>query len=109
MDNEQFPGFNPEFGGIVVGDAYRVDQDKVADRRFYPENPKRLGQGEKAPLLIDPCQVGPTHSLIVIGSGRHKTTTAIPTLPARSPQCFTRHASAWSTRSMKSTPQPISA
>ncbi len=78
--HERFPGPNPEFGGIVVGEAYRVDQDKVADTRFYPENPKSWGQGGRAPLLIDPCQEGPTHSLMVIGSGGYKTTTAISTL-----------------------------
>ncbi|MDE2390799.1 MAG: conjugal transfer protein TraG, partial [Rhodospirillales bacterium] len=27
---ERFPGPNPAFGGIVVGEAYRVDQDKIA-------------------------------------------------------------------------------
>ena len=77
---QRFPGINPAFGGIVVGEAYRVDQDKAASQRFDPENPKTWGQGGKAPLLIDPCREGPTHSLMVIGSGGFKTTTAISTL-----------------------------
>jgi type IV secretion system protein VirD4 len=77
---ERFPGVNPAFGGIVIGEAYRVDQDKVADKRFDPENPKTWGQGGIAPLLIDPCREGPTHSLMVIGSGGYKTTTAVSTL-----------------------------
>jgi type IV secretion system protein VirD4 len=34
---ERFPGVNPAFGGIVIGEAYRVDQDNVADKRFDPE------------------------------------------------------------------------
>jgi type IV secretion system protein VirD4 len=77
---ERFPGANPAFGGIVVGEAYRVDQDKVSSQRFDPENSKSWGKGGKAPLLIDPCREGPTHSLMVIGSGGYKTTTAISTL-----------------------------
>jgi type IV secretion system protein VirD4 len=77
---QRFPGVNPAFGGVVVGEAYRVDQDKVAQQRFFPEKPQSWGQGGKAPLLIDPCQEGPTHSLMVIGSGGYKTTTAISTL-----------------------------
>jgi type IV secretion system protein VirD4 len=77
---ERFPGVNPSFGGIVVGEAYRVDQDKAAARRFDPDNPKSWGQGGKAPLLIDPCREGPTHSLMIIGSGGYKTTTAVSTL-----------------------------
>lgn len=77
---ERFPGVNPAFGGIVVGEAYRVDQDKVAEKRFDPDNPKTWGQGGKAPLLIDPCREGPTHSLMIIGSGGYKTTCAVSTL-----------------------------
>lgn len=77
---ERFSGANAVFGGLVVGEAYRVDKDMVADKRFFAENPKSWGQGGKAPLLIDPCQEGPTHSLMVIGSGGYKTVSAISTL-----------------------------
>jgi len=77
---ERFPGINPVFGGIVVGEAYRVDQDKTAATSFDHENQKTWGQGGRAPLLIDACREGPTHSLVVIGSGGFKTTTAIATL-----------------------------
>jgi type IV secretion system protein VirD4 len=77
---ERFAGVNPEFGGIVVGEGYRVDQDKSASARFDPENTRTWGQGGKGPLLIDACREGPTHSLVVIGSGGFKTTTAISTL-----------------------------
>jgi type IV secretion system protein VirD4 len=77
---ERFAGVNPEFGGIVVGEAYRVDEDKAAAARFDPENARTWGRGGKSPLLIDACREGPTHSLVVIGSGGFKTTTAISTL-----------------------------
>lgn len=77
---KRFPGPNPLFGGVVVGEAYRVDEDKVANERFDPENPKSWGKGGKSPLLIDPCKEGPTHSLVIVGSGGYKTTTAISTM-----------------------------
>ncbi len=77
---KRFPGPDPVYGGIVVGEAYRVDEDKAAKERFDPEDPKSWGKGGKAPLLIDPCREGPTHSLIIVGSGGYKTTTAISTL-----------------------------
>ena len=77
---ERFSGPDAAFGGIVVGEAYRVDQDKVARKRFDPDNAESWGQGGKAPLLIDPCRDGPTHSLMIIGSGGFKTTCAVSTL-----------------------------
>jgi type IV secretion system protein VirD4 len=76
----RFPGPSPLYGGIVVGEAYRVDEDKVAKERFDPENRKSWGKGGKAPLLIDPCREGPTHALVIVGSGGYKTTTAVSTL-----------------------------
>jgi type IV secretion system protein VirD4 len=75
-----FPGPDPAFGGIVVGEAYRVDQDRVAERAFDPANRKTWGKGGKAELLVDPCRLGPTHSLIIAGSGGFKSTSAIATL-----------------------------
>ncbi len=75
-----FPGPSAEFGGIVVGEAYRVDQDKVAAVTFDPRNKGTWGQGGKAPLLIDACQSGPTHSLVFAGAGSFKTTSAASTL-----------------------------
>jgi type IV secretion system protein VirD4 len=77
---ERFRGPDPAFGGIVVGEAYRVDQDRMAAKRFDAENPKSWGQGGKAPLLIDPCREGPTHALMIIGSGGYKTMCAVSTL-----------------------------
>lgn len=76
-----FPGPDPAFGGIVVGEAYRVDQDRVAKSAFDPANPRTWGKGGTAPLLVDPCRTGPTHALVVAGSGGYKTTSvAVPTL-----------------------------
>ena len=75
-----FPGPSAEFGGIVVGEAYRVDQDKVASVAFDPRNKATWGKGGKAALLVDPCQSGPTHSLMFAGAGSFKTTSAVSTL-----------------------------
>ena len=76
-----FPGPDPVFGGIVIGEAYRVDQDRVAKLAFDPANRRSWGKGGSAPLLVDPCRTGPTHALVVAGSGGYKTTSvAVPTL-----------------------------
>lgn len=78
-----FPGPDPVHGGLVVGEAYRVDLDPAAKGPFDPAAPRSWGQGGKAPLLIDPCRTGPTHGLVFAGSGGFKTTaTAVPTLLA---------------------------
>ncbi|WP_176556197.1 type IV secretory system conjugative DNA transfer family protein [Rubellimicrobium rubrum] len=87
-----FPGPDPVHGGLVVGEAYRVDQDRAVRRRgvgsagrsmrpFDPDDPTSWGQGGRAPLLIDPCRSGPTHALVLAGSGGFKTTSVgVPTL-----------------------------
>ena len=76
-----FPGPDPAFGGIVVGEAYRVDQDRVARLAFDPADRRSWGKGGTAALLVDPCRTGPTHALVVAGSGGYKTTSvAVPTL-----------------------------
>ncbi|WP_309228725.1 type IV secretory system conjugative DNA transfer family protein [Roseomonas sp. KE2513] len=77
---DRFPGPHPDFGGVVVGEAYRVDQDKVAKLAFDPERRETWGQGGKAALLVDPCKIGPTHSLVFAGSGGFKTVSAASTL-----------------------------
>jgi type IV secretion system protein VirD4 len=77
---QRFPGPDPEFGGIVVGEAYRVDEDRVAGLSFDPDDPKTWGQGGKAPLLIDPCRTGPGHRVMIAGSGGFKTVCAATTL-----------------------------
>ena len=76
-----FPGPNPLYGGVVVGEAYRVDQDKVAGLRFDPDDRGTWGRGGTAPLLIDPCTADATHGAVFAGSGGFKTTAiTIPTL-----------------------------
>lgn len=75
-----FPGPHPVYGGIVVGEAYRVDQDSVAHVPFDPNDRRTWGQGGRAPLLIDPCTGSSTHNMIVAGPGGFKSTTAISTI-----------------------------
>ena len=76
-----FPGPDPAHGGLVVGEAYRVDRDRVAHLPFEPDDPGTWGKGGIAPLLVDPCRSGPTHALVVAGSGGFKTTSiGVPTL-----------------------------
>jgi type IV secretion system protein VirD4 len=76
-----FPGQDVTHGGIVVGEAYRVDQDRVARRAFDPTNRRTWGRGGGAPLLIDPCRTGSTHGLVFSGPGGFKTTSVgIPTM-----------------------------
>ncbi len=76
-----FPGPTEDYGGIVVGEAYRVDKSPAARIRFESDKPETWGQGGKAPLLIDPCKSGSTHGAVFAGSGGYKTTAVvIPTL-----------------------------
>ena len=78
---ELFPGVDPTYGGIVVGEAYRVDRDEVAQQAFDPGDPRTWGRGGTSPLLLDPCRSGPTHAMVVAGSGGYKTTSiGVPTL-----------------------------
>ncbi|MFQ8433309.1 type IV secretory system conjugative DNA transfer family protein [Amaricoccus sp. W119] len=85
-----FPGPDPRHGGIVVGEAYRVDLDRHGSswhgssrRPFDPADPATWGAGGTAPLLIDPCRSGSTHALVLAGSGGFKTTSVgIPTMLA---------------------------
>jgi type IV secretion system protein VirD4 len=76
-----FPGPDAAHGGIVVGEAYRIDRDRVARRAFDPADRSTWGQGGTAPLLIDPCRSGSTHALVFGGPGGFKTTSVgIPTM-----------------------------
>jgi type IV secretion system protein VirD4 len=70
----------PEPGGIVVGEAYRVDKDTVADRGFRADDRETWGVGGKAPLLCFDASFGSTHGLVFAGSGGFKTTSVtVPT------------------------------
>lgn len=55
----RFPGPQTPHGGIVVGEAYRVDHDRaVAGVEFDPRDETTWGMGGTAQLLIDPCTKG---------------------------------------------------
>ena len=76
-----FPGPDEVYGGIVVGEAYRVDRDRVAHRAFDPADQTTWGQAGSTPLLVDPCRTGSTHALVFAGPGGFKTTAiGVPTM-----------------------------
>jgi len=77
-----FPGPDPAYGGIVVGEAYRADEDRSAGKcGFDPQDKRTWGRGGTALLLIDPCRTEPTHALVLAGSGGLKTTSVgVPTI-----------------------------
>ena len=70
----------PEKGGIVVGEAYRVDKNVVAARSFRADDKESWGAGGRTPLLCFDGSFGSTHGLVFAGSGGFKTTSVtIPT------------------------------
>ncbi|WP_426960338.1 type IV secretory system conjugative DNA transfer family protein [Muricoccus radiodurans] len=71
---------DPDLGGIVVGEAERVDLGPVARVRFVPEDRETWGNGGRVPLLIDPCKRGTTHSIVIAGGGAYKSTTLVTSL-----------------------------
>ncbi|SEF05812.1 type IV secretion system protein VirD4 [Rhizobiales bacterium GAS188] len=77
-----FDASREQLGGVVVGEAYRVDQDPGAVRRaFDPRNRATWGKGGTAPLLVFDLGWGGTHGLVFAGSGSYKTvSTCVPTL-----------------------------
>ena len=74
------PTPDPEIGGVVVGEADRVDLGDIAHVPFNPDERTTWGDGGKAPLLIDPCKRGSTHSMVIGGGGTYKSTTLVTTL-----------------------------
>ena len=77
-----FDAAREPLGGVVVGEAYRVDQDSGAIRKaFDPRDRSTWGKGGKAPLLVFDLSWGGTHGLVFAGSGSFKTvSTCVPTL-----------------------------
>ena len=70
----------PADGEIVIGERYRVDQTRVKDLAFEPENRKTWGDGGAALLLTYKLDFDSTHMMFFAGSGGFKTTsTVIPT------------------------------
>lgn len=71
---------DPEVGGVVVGELERVDLGPVARMRFDPQRKETWGNGGSAPLMIDPCRSGTTHSIVIAGGGGYKSTTLVTSL-----------------------------
>lgn len=71
---------DPVTGGVVVGECVRMDLSPVAHLPFEPELPETWGDGGRAPLLIDPCKRGSTHSLVIGGGGTYKSSALVTTL-----------------------------
>jgi type IV secretion system protein VirD4 len=69
-----------DVGGIVVGEADRVDLGPAARAQFDPDNRVTWGNGGKAPLLIDPCKRGSTQSMVIGGGGTFKSTALVASL-----------------------------
>lgn len=70
---ELFDANKAPLGGVVIGEAYRVDQDEGAGSPFDPRVAATWGQGGRAPLLVDGFSFGATHGIAFAGSGGFKT------------------------------------
>ncbi len=80
MNMKEARNLFPSTGTIILGEAYRVDQDTIADCPFLTEDPTSWGKGGNAPLLAFDSSFGSTHGLAFAGSGGFKTTSlVIPT------------------------------
>lgn len=69
-----------EIGGVVLGEAVRMDATPVAKLRFRPKDKATWGPGGTAPLMFDYCEEGSTHGLVMVNSGGFKTTSLMLTL-----------------------------
>lgn len=67
----------PSTGGIVIGERYRPDRDRTADRNFAPHCKETWGRGGTAPPLCFDGGFGSTHGLVFAGSGGFKTTSVV--------------------------------
>jgi type IV secretion system protein VirD4 len=78
---ELFPPVpDDDVGGVVVGEADRVDLGPAAHIPFNPDNRATFGNGGRAPMLIDPCKRGSTHSIVCGGGGTFKSTALVASL-----------------------------
>jgi len=69
-----------EYGGVVVGERYRVDRDGSSKRVFRADDAESWGKGGKVPLLCFDGSFGSSHGIVFAGSGGFKTTSVtIPT------------------------------
>lgn len=70
----------PDTGGIVIGEAYRVDRDSVSKIAFRTGDATSWGAGGRAPLLCFDGSFGSSHGIVFAGSGGFKTTSVtVPT------------------------------
>lgn len=70
----------PEAGGIVVGEACRVDRQAAGGHGFRADDRETWGAGGKSPLLCFDGSFGSSHGLVFAGSGGFKTTSVtVPT------------------------------
>lgn len=70
----------PEVAGIVIGEAYRVDEDGVAPIPFRADKPETWGAAGRSPLLCFDGSFGSSHGIVFAGSGGFKTTSVtVPT------------------------------
>ena len=70
----------PPDGEVVIGEAYRPDQERTGHEAFDPGNKRTWGSGGRGPLLTYKLNFDSTHMLFFAGSGGYKTTsTVVPT------------------------------
>ena len=67
----------PSDGGIVIGERYRVDLERLGKTRFNPRDPRTWGKGGKSPLLTFDGNSSSGHCLFFAGSGGFKTTSVV--------------------------------
>ncbi|MFG1298063.1 Ti-type conjugative transfer system protein TraG [Xanthobacter sp. V13C-7B] len=80
MNLEKAQKLFPPNGSIVIGEAYRVDKDLVAEIDFEAGDRSTWGKGGRAPLLCYHYGNDSGHLLFFAGSGGYKTTAnVIPT------------------------------
>jgi type IV secretion system protein VirD4 len=75
----RYPGPAPGHGGVVIGEARRIDLEPIKDVPFNSRDRTTWGMGGKAPLIIDDCLSSSPHSLMFVGTGGFKTMNAIST------------------------------
>jgi type IV secretion system protein VirD4 len=67
-------------GGVVIGERYRVDRDRVSDVSFRADMKETWGAGGRSSLLCFDGSFGSSHGIVFAGSGGFKTTSVtIPT------------------------------
>lgn len=76
---KRYPKPKGTHGGVVIGEARRIDLEPVKDIPFNSRDKSTWGLGGKASLLIDDCQSSSPHSLMFVGTGGFKTMSAIST------------------------------